>query len=497
MTPISRLPAFSHPALGNALLDDTRRLGRIAAALALPLLGYFIWQDLAVLRIPRFIPARLIVVCLFALSGLVLSLPEAPSRLAQGLHGLSLFALLAMSCHIYYVAVVAYPTEARHAAMASNTLSLNYVAALLVAGGLKRWLPLLTGPPLAALPLALLAAGRLDSLAASGLSNPLMAYLIASILALVQDREWRSEQEHRALSELRRQQLETLLEATTESVFLMDLDGRVVFCNEILARRMGMEKAELLGQLIYDFLPAEVAERRRACVAEAARSGKPFRFEDRQGALWIDQVIHPVVEKDGTTRYMAVYGKDVTAERLREEELVHQALHDPLTGLLNRRSLQDRLVQAIGRASRGYPSCLLYIDLDHFKEVNDQLGHALGDEVLVEVARGLAKGGREHDTAFRVGGDEFAILVEGADLTDAHGAAERIRLLIEGRRLGSPTLERCVTLSIGVAPITGDDSVAGTIERADVAMYRAKESGRNRVVEAELRDADRGSAASS
>ena len=217
---------------------------------------------------------------------------------------------------------------------------------------------------------------------------------------------------------------------------------------------------------------------------EALRTGKAQRFEDQRGEICFDQVIYPVRDREGDIRFLAIFGKDISAMKQREEILVHEALHDPLTGLANRRTLVTRLGQAIGRARRGYPSCLLYIDLDHFKEVNDQCGHDRGDRVLVAIALILAEGGRGHDAAFRIGGDEFAMLLEGVTIAEAATVAERIRATVHARGfLEASACTAVLGLSVGCVSVDGEASVDQVIKRADEAMYQAKRSGRDRVVQ--------------
>jgi diguanylate cyclase (GGDEF)-like protein len=203
---------------------------------------------------------------------------------------------------------------------------------------------------------------------------------------------------------------------------------------------------------------------------------------------WFDQVIYPVREDNGPIRFLAIYIKDISALKQREEKLVFEALHDPLTGLANRRFMQSRLKQAINRARRSYPSSLLLIDLDHFKEINDRYGHDAGDRVLVTVAKILQEGRRDYDSVFRTGGDEFAILVDGATIGEAQVVAERIRAAVASREfeaMGSN--DGKLSLSIGGVMVDAALSGDEIIKLADEAMYRAKQAGRNRVVMAENR----------
>jgi diguanylate cyclase (GGDEF)-like protein len=174
--------------------------------------------------------------------------------------------------------------------------------------------------------------------------------------------------------------------------------------------------------------------------------------------------------------------RDVTERRQFEKQLQHQAFHDSLTGLPNRALLQDRIAHALARSRRQpQPLAVLFLDLDAFKSVNDSLGHATGDTVLQAVAERLRTSMREEDTVARIGGDEFAILLEGVgDEMGAQEAAARalaalVRpLLIHDRLL-------LIRASVGVAlSVNGQETVDDLLRNADLAMYAAKTSGKGR-----------------
>jgi diguanylate cyclase (GGDEF)-like protein len=169
--------------------------------------------------------------------------------------------------------------------------------------------------------------------------------------------------------------------------------------------------------------------------------------------------------------------------------LAQGALHDPLTGLYNRRHLDERFAAELGSAQRhGRPVSLLMIDVDRFKEVNDAHGHLAGDEALKGVASVLRAEVRKEDVLARYGGEEFVVIARETALDGAHALAERIRRAVERSRCAWRGLELTVTVSIGVAVSAGIDAyVAGRTERelveaADRALLRAKQGGRNRVV---------------
>jgi diguanylate cyclase (GGDEF)-like protein len=178
------------------------------------------------------------------------------------------------------------------------------------------------------------------------------------------------------------------------------------------------------------------------------------------------------------TRYLHLALKD--ENRSLEAKLVHQAFHDTLTGLANRALFRDRAAHALARATRGERVSLLLLDLDDFKSVNDSLGHSEGDRLLEAIAERLLRATRGCDTVARIGGDEFAIVLEKLQHDDdALAVVDRI---IDALRTPLRLCDRevTVTASIGVAHARGDERVEELLRNADVAMYRAKDAGKGR-----------------
>ena len=162
-----------------------------------------------------------------------------------------------------------------------------------------------------------------------------------------------------------------------------------------------------------------------------------------------------------------------------QQALVAQTLTDPLTGAFNRRHLESQLDQRVGEARREGDHALLIIDIDHFKRVNDTHGHDVGDEVLRRVVAAVSLRKRRSDLLFRLGGEEFVLLLPGANLEQAQAIAETLRVrLAEADLLPGET----ITVSIGVSLLGEGQSAEAWIKRADTALYEAKRSGRNRVV---------------
>jgi diguanylate cyclase (GGDEF)-like protein len=167
-----------------------------------------------------------------------------------------------------------------------------------------------------------------------------------------------------------------------------------------------------------------------------------------------------------------------------QSHLKRQAATDELTGLKNRRNIMKRLDEELQRALRlKEPLCLMIIDIDHFKRINDTYGHPFGDVVLKGVAASIRETIRSYDTVGRIGGEEFLIISPGVEVDEAVGLAERVRERIGAQEIGNDELKVKVTLSIGVTTLMpGDLGVESLMKRADQALYQAKDQGRNRVV---------------
>ncbi|MFM7427606.1 MAG: putative bifunctional diguanylate cyclase/phosphodiesterase, partial [Elainella sp.] len=198
---------------------------------------------------------------------------------------------------------------------------------------------------------------------------------------------------------------------------------------------------------------------------------------------WMLSRGYAVRDSNGRAYRMAGSQTDITERKQAEHQLVHHALHDNLTGLANRTLFMDRLQQAIGRSKRlaGYRFAVLFMDRDRFKVLNDSLGHVVGDQLLVAIARRLESCLRSVDTIARLGGDEFTILLEGIhDAEDACHLADRIHQSLQGP-FSLTGQEVFTSASIGIAlSETEYDRPEDLLRNADTAMYRAKTLGRSR-----------------
>jgi diguanylate cyclase (GGDEF)-like protein len=200
-------------------------------------------------------------------------------------------------------------------------------------------------------------------------------------------------------------------------------------------------------------------------------------------SFWASVLITALRNADGSLRGYAKVTRDVTERKLAEEKLLHDAMHDTLTGLPNRALFLDRLTQALARTRRSdrHHCAVLFLDVDRFKLVNDSYSHVVGDELLIELARRLDSSLRPGDTVARLGGDEFTVLLD--DLSDEHRAgdvAARIQGLLE-QSFEVDGRDIYIGASIGISSSRADMSAADMMRNADIAMYEAKREGRSRV----------------
>jgi diguanylate cyclase (GGDEF)-like protein/PAS domain S-box-containing protein len=262
-------------------------------------------------------------------------------------------------------------------------------------------------------------------------------------------------------------------------------EGRCLFGNAAASELSGVPIEQMVGQRAPDFY-ANPADRDLVLADLAAHghvTGRELLVKRADGSTyWVLLSIRPLML--GEQPAMVVGFVDVTEQKRLEERLRHTALHDPLTGLPNRALFFDLVRREMARAARdpSYRFAVLYVDLDGFKRVNDELGHDVGDELLVDVANRLRAGLRPMDIAARLGGDEFTVLV--ADLSDfgeATRVAERLEaILSEPHDLHGHQVT--TTASIGVAPSRRSHASPDDLLReADTAMYRAKQAGRARL----------------
>jgi diguanylate cyclase (GGDEF)-like protein/PAS domain S-box-containing protein len=317
-----------------------------------------------------------------------------------------------------------------------------------------------------------------------------LAALGALGLALVSHRIARlSADSERAQAEVTasEERFRSLVQNSSDVMVLVGDDARVSYVSPSSERLYGIRPADVVGSNFLDLIhPDDLPEIRRFVADVVARPGSiglvECRLRDGSGQWRHIQTVGNNLLDDANVRGFVLNLRDVTERKTLEEQLEHRAFHDPLTNLANRALFQDRVEHAMARqARRPEPIAVLYIDLDGFKNVNDSLGHAAGDELLAAAADRLLLCVRDIDTAARLGGDEFAVLLE--DLRDESSAARVAERILGQIRLPFTVREQEVRLdaSIGIAVHHGD--VEGTedlLRNADIAMYMAKGAGKGR-----------------
>ncbi|MCG6887898.1 MAG: EAL domain-containing protein [Proteobacteria bacterium] len=277
-----------------------------------------------------------------------------------------------------------------------------------------------------------------------------------------------------------------LVETAHDLVWSMDPDGRWTYLNDAVSRIYGYAPNEMLHHHFSEYQAPESIERDAAAHAAMLRGEEILHYEtvhlDRHGnRRYISFNARPQANRDGQIVQITGTARDITEQKAYEEELAYQAQHDSLTALFNRNYFQQELEREIARIARSGSECaLLYLDLDQFKYVNDTLGHAAGDRLLVECAQMLRKHLREGDLLARFGGDEFTVLLFDVDLEAARHVAEYIRVLFENYRFIDSGKTFNVTASIGVSEINSTiENAELALSQADLACNIAKSQGRN------------------
>ena len=278
-----------------------------------------------------------------------------------------------------------------------------------------------------------------------------------------------------------------ILVASPDPIYVLDLEGRFVYANKATAELFALETEAIIGKSMFDLGFSFASEFRRnleKVIADQCTYRGRFihAFASDEGERF-EYWLAPVLDEGRNTEAVVCISRDITEQALAEEEIWHNAHHDLLTGLPNRRLFLDRLEQEIKHAQRSnLPLAILFMDLNGFKRVNDTLGHEAGDRLLADVAERLADCVREEDTVARLGGDEFAVMLTGAsERLGVECAAQRIiDAIATPFQIAHQRIE--ISTSIGITFYPRDAPSPGALLGcADQAMYRAKKSGCNRM----------------
>lgn len=291
------------------------------------------------------------------------------------------------------------------------------------------------------------------------------------------------------------QRYQLIINAAGEGIFGADLDGKISFINPAAEKNLGYDSGKLIGQpitiLFEQPLQAGELDIQENWTTEdifaACREHKVFHkddtvFKKNDGAyLPIEFTAAPIYDQHDQYNGIVFVFSDITLRKTVEEQLTNLALYDHLTKLPNRLLFEKTMSQALARARRNNKlMALMFLDLDHFKDINDRLGHDIGDLLLKGVSDRLVTCIRETDTVARLGGDEFAIILDEISATeDAAMIAEKIiHALTPPFYLNGNEVFVSTSIGIAVYPISGETSIALT-KNADIAMYQAKQTGRD------------------
>jgi len=291
-----------------------------------------------------------------------------------------------------------------------------------------------------------------------------------------------------------KERLRITLEAVADGMISTDLDGRIIFMNPAAEKLTGCPAAKAVGQKVAEVfhLRSDRQDDLSACpVRDCLARATQIRIDDDSVLCALDgpqrdirATASPVFATDGALTGAVLVFQDVTQSRALQRQLAHSAAHDGLTGLPNRAAFETALSAAIaGARNTAREHSLVYLDLDRFKPVNDTAGHAAGDALLKQVAQTIRGACRSHDMAARIGGDEFAIILEDCPIAHGRAVAEKIVRALGALAFTWAGRDYAIGASAGVTVIGAQPaSPLGFMGEADAACYAAKAKGRGCVV---------------
>jgi diguanylate cyclase (GGDEF)-like protein/PAS domain S-box-containing protein len=307
--------------------------------------------------------------------------------------------------------------------------------------------------------------------------------LLANHISQALERGDLSEQVHRRASEAR---FTSLVQNATDLICVIDEAGTIVYQSPSIETVLGYAPEDVIGRRFVELLHPSEQGRLLRLLSEGAwshNSTEPIAgvLGAQDGSPRHVEILHTDLRHDEQVRGIVLNGRDVSERKAIEDELSHQAFHDPVTHLANRALFSERVRHAVARSRReAIGLAAIFVDLDDFKTINDSLGHAAGDRVLLEVAKRLSSCVRTADTAARFGGDEFAVLLE--DVADVQAAAETAERILEALAVplgvAHTTMAIRASLGISVAEPGSPTDADELIRNADAAMYIAKADGK-------------------
>ncbi|MDG6777091.1 EAL domain-containing protein [Thiomicrorhabdus sp. zzn3] len=280
--------------------------------------------------------------------------------------------------------------------------------------------------------------------------------------------------------------LKSVMNASPDLIFYKDPHGVYRGCNQAFEAFTGKREEEILGKTDFDLFDKSIAAFFREQDLAMFKSGRPRQNEEwvtypDGSRVLLDTVKTPFYSEEGTLYGLMGISRDITSRKEAEAKLYHLAHHDQLTGLANRQLFSNLLLQAIAQSARELQKlAVLFIDLDHFKQINDSLGHLTGDKILEQVGNRLQGVVRQSDSMARLGGDEFALLVRNLkEPEDAVSIAGKV-LEVLGQPFDEGGNKLYIGASIGISVYPQDgDTPEILLRNADAAMYHAKASNRN------------------
>lgn len=282
--------------------------------------------------------------------------------------------------------------------------------------------------------------------------------------------------------------LQTAIDTLPSPIFMKDSGGRYIACNKAFEEYIGLPRAQVIGSTVYDVAPAELAAIYEKADQELLGRGGTQSYESRvryADGSYRDVMFHKSVFYDPNSKVDGISGTmlDISERKQLEKQLEIAAATDFLTGISNLRTFYELAGQEFRRFVRnGGDLTLIVIDLDHFKEINDSLGHAAGDDALRAFVAVVRDNLRDQDIFARAGGDEFRIVLPGTHLAGAQQVAERIRTAVGQLSVTSSRGTTGLSISAGICScLPADESLDDVVSRADAELYKAKAAGRNRI----------------